>query len=113
MLLINQIYNRFIIASLVALSGAPIALSNTGERTDTILTLPQVEVTSVKSGIGTLRNKPMAATVVTAAEISRQGIVNMHQISEVAPNFYIPAYGSRVTSSIYVRGIGARIDQPA
>ncbi|MBD5213253.1 MAG: TonB-dependent receptor [Bacteroidales bacterium] len=113
MLLINQIYNRFIIASLVALSGAPIALSNTGERTDTILTLPQVEVTSVKSGIGTLRNKPMAATVVTAAEVSRQGIVNMHQISEVAPNFYIPAYGSRVTSSIYVRGIGARIDQPA
>lgn len=28
------------------------------------------------------------------------------------PNFYIPEYGSRITSSIYVRGMGARIDQP-
>ncbi len=88
-------------------------MATPGERTDTILTLPQVEVVTVKSGAGALRNKPLAATVVTAAEVSRQGIVNMHQISEVAPNFYLPSYGSRVTSSIYVRGIGARIDQPA
>ena len=28
------------------------------------------------------------------------------------PNFYQPDYGSRMTSSIYVRGFGSRIDQP-
>ena len=28
------------------------------------------------------------------------------------PNFYIPDYGSRMTSSIYMRGQGTRIDQP-
>jgi outer membrane receptor protein involved in Fe transport len=28
------------------------------------------------------------------------------------PNFYQPDYGSKMTSSIYVRGFGARIDQP-
>lgn len=82
------------------------------ERVDTVLSLPQVEVTAVKSGLGCLKEKPLASTVINASEVSRLGIVNMHQISEMAPNFYLPQYGSRVTSSVYVRGIGARIDQP-
>ena len=30
----------------------------------------------------------------------------------MVPNFYIPDYGSRMTSSIYMRGQGTRIDQP-
>ena len=37
----------------------------------------------------------------------------MKGVSEIAPNFFMPDYGSRMTSSIYVRGIGARIDQSA
>ncbi len=113
MLSINHIYIRHALIALLCVLGSAGALANPSERTDTILTLPQVEVVSVKSGAGSLSRKPLAATVVTAAEVSRQGIVNMHQISELAPNFYLPSYGSRVTSSIYVRGIGARIDQPA
>ena len=36
----------------------------------------------------------------------------MKNVSAIAPNFFIPDYGSRMTSSIYVRGLGARIDQP-
>ena len=31
----------------------------------------------------------------------------------MVPNIYIPDYGSRMTSTIYVRGLGTRIDQPA
>lgn len=34
------------------------------------------------------------------------------EISAVVPNLYIPSYGSRMTSSIYLRGLGARIDNP-
>ena len=30
----------------------------------------------------------------------------------MVPNFHTPDYGSRMTSSIYIRGLGARIDQP-
>jgi outer membrane receptor protein involved in Fe transport len=36
----------------------------------------------------------------------------MKNVSGVVPNFYMPDYGSRMTSTIYVRGLGARIDQP-
>lgn len=34
------------------------------------------------------------------------------ELSNLVPNLYIPDYGSRMTSSIYVRGLGARIDNP-
>ena len=79
---------------------------------DTLLNLPQVSVTAVKIG-SQLRSKPVSATVIDANEIKRDAIINMHEVSDLSPNLYIPRYGSRITSSIYMRGIGARIDQPA
>lgn len=54
-----------------------------------------------------------AATRLGLDRIQRLNIVSMKQVSEIAPNFYFPDYGSRMTSSIYMRGIGARIDQAA
>ncbi len=53
-----------------------------------------------------------AVTKISGAEARRLGIEAPKDISLVAPNFYMPDYGSRMTSSIYVRGLGARIDQP-
>ncbi len=53
-----------------------------------------------------------AVTSISGAEARRLGIEAPKGISLVAPNFYMPDYGSRMTSSIYVRGLGARIDQP-
>lgn len=55
---------------------------------------------------------PEAVTTISGAESRRLGIEAVKGISLVAPNFYMPDYGSRMTSSIYVRGLGARIDQP-
>ena len=59
-----------------------------------------------------MRLRPVASTNVDARRIERLNIVTMKEVSEIAPNFYLPDYGSRMTSSIYVRGLGARIDQP-
>lgn len=53
-----------------------------------------------------------AVTRVSGAEARRLGVDAVKGLSTVAPNFYMPDYGSRMTSSIYVRGIGARMDQP-
>lgn len=76
---------------------------------DTLL-LDEVSVTSIKQG-AVVDQQPVASTLVRAPEIRRLNILTMRDVSAIAPNFYIPAYGSRMTSSIYVRGIGARIDQ--
>lgn len=56
--------------------------------------------------------RPVAVTTVGRAEIERLNIVTMRDVSELTPNFFIPQYGSRMTSSVYIRGLGARIDQP-
>lgn len=86
-----------------------------GMSTDSVpsVSLSEVSVTAIKSARGTAALQPVAATVIGSDESERLGIVTMKNVSEIAPNFFIPDYGSRMTSSIYVRGIGARIDQPS
>lgn len=76
------------------------------------MTLREVDVTAIKSG-SALRNQPVTSTTISTSEIERQNIVTVKAASSLVPNFYLPDYGSRMTSSIYVRGLGARIDQPA
>ena len=53
-----------------------------------------------------------ASTRINPEMVRRYGVVGLKDVSEMAPNFYIPDYGSRMTSSIYVRGLGARMDHP-
>lgn len=77
---------------------------------DTLVTrLREVSVVGVKQ---TPLTDMSATTTISAAETQRFGIVAMKDVSELVPNFYMPGYGSRMTSSIYVRGLGARMDQP-
>lgn len=74
--------------------------------------LQEISVTAIKQS-EKLSEMPEASTVITAAEADRLNAVAIKSLSDVVPNFYIPDYGSRITSSIYVRGIGARMDQPS
>ena len=71
--------------------------------------LKELEVVGVKQ----MPVAELAATTrIGAGMVRRYGITGLKDVSEMAPNFYMPDYGSRMTSSIYVRGLGARMDQP-
>lgn len=70
--------------------------------------LNEVEVLGVKQ---MLSPGSTPATVISAAVVRRLGINAVKDISDIVPNFYAPAYGSRLTSSLYMRGLGSRIDQ--
>ena len=74
--------------------------------------LDEVSVTALKR-MSAFRDDPAAATLITSKELDRLGIMSIKGISDVVPNFFMADYGSRITSSIYVRGIGARMDQPS
>lgn len=56
---------------------------------------------------------PVAFTSVGKADFEQNRIVSLKNISAIVPNLYIPDYGSRLTSAMYVRGIGSRINSPA
>ena len=59
-----------------------------------------------------LSKEPISSSVVNLSLLESEGVSSVKQLSAMMPNFYQPDYGSRMTSSIYVRGFGARIDQP-
>lgn len=74
--------------------------------------LDELDVVAVK-GHTNYRQRSMSGNHLSLARAENLGVVGIKGMSDVVPNFYMPDYGSRITSSIYVRGIGARMDQPA
>ena len=76
------------------------------------LSLGEVTVTAIKQSAD-LRSQATALTVIGRQEAERNQILSVKTAAELTPNLFIPDYGSRMTSTVYVRGIGTRIDQPA
>ena len=74
--------------------------------------LEELSVTAIKQG-SNLSNQAVSATSIGMSDIESLNITDAKSASSLVPNFFMPEYGSRITSSIYVRGLGARIDQPA
>lgn len=94
---------------LIVCAAAAFALH--GAETADTLSLDEITVSAIKQPA--LFREPVAATVIGEKQVESLNILTVKGMSDVVPNFYVPDYGSRITSSIYVRGIGARIDQPA
>lgn len=103
---------RWLILFFISLCG--LTAVNAGEILpgDSVVTLEEINITAIKLNDRML-DEPEASTVMSAKEIEQLGIVTMRGVSDVVPNFYMPDYGSRITSTIYVRGIGARMDHPS
>ncbi len=78
---------------------------------DSVVNLNDVTVTTIKN-VNMRNDNPVSVTMLGSKDIKKYDISSAKQATLLSPNFYIPDYGSRMTSSIYVRGLGARIDQP-
>ena len=81
------------------------------ERADTLIAVEKVQITAIKQR-NQLRYEPLASSVIGERTLSLRGVNAVKDILTDVPNLFMPDYGSRITSSIYVRGMGTRIDQP-
>lgn len=81
------------------------------EKVDSVLLQAVDIVSSVKISDDDATNS-YSTTSLRRAELENRHISSVKELSAIAPNFYQPDYGSRMTSSMYVRGFGSRIDQP-
>ena len=108
-------YQRVIIAVLGALVMAPQISTgkNYREEKDTVSVLSEVAVVAKMKQKNNLREEPLSSTTIKLGDIERRQIVSLSDAAQQVPNLHIPVYGSRMTSSIYVRGLGSRIDHPA
>lgn len=59
------------------------------------------------------KNQPVSVSLFGRRAIERNGVSDVKGFSAYAPNFFMPDYGSRYTSAVYIRGIGSRINTPA
>lgn len=60
-----------------------------------------------------LRQQPLSATSLAHNEMLTQGVKGITDLSAQAPNLFIPNYGSHLTTSVYIRGVGSRTGTPA
>lgn len=100
-----------ILLCLISLVAAATTTEGFNTSVDT-LSLDEVTVTAIKQSAD-LRSQATALTVIGRQEAERNQVLSVKTAAELVPNLFIPDYGSRMTSTVYVRGIGTRIDQPA
>ncbi|MCM1318988.1 MAG: TonB-dependent receptor [Muribaculaceae bacterium] len=88
-----------------------VSIQNSTEALSDTVYLPEITVFAIKNDNST--GEPTAVSTINEQTIEKLDILSVRDAADIIPNFYVPDYGSRMTSSIYVRGLGARIDQPA
>lgn len=55
-----------------------------------------------------LNRLPASTSIIGGAEVESGGKNSIKGLSSSVPNLFIPGYGSKITSAIYIRGIGSR-----
>ena len=78
-----------------------------------VVDLDEVVVVSQPKEQMRLRLQPVSSSVFGAQDMQQLQVRDLSDLSNFVPSFVMPQYGSRLTSSMYVRGIGSRINNPA
>ena len=89
-------------------AGAPVV---TEQNWSDSVVLPDIEV-SVSRTQSAVNRQPSSVSVIDSKLIEETNAVTPKDISYMTPNVYMPDYGSAMTSSIYIRGLGSRINEP-
>lgn len=78
-----------------------------------VIDLDEVVVVSQPKEQVRLRLQPVSSNVFGSEQLQQLNVRDLSQLSQYVPSFTMPSYGSRLTSSMYVRGIGSRVNSPA
>lgn len=78
-----------------------------------VFDLDEVVVVQQSKEFLPLRQQPLSSTVLTATEANKVAARDIRELSSFVPSFVMPVYGSAYTPSVYVRGIGSRVNSPS
>lgn len=76
------------------------------------LNISEVQIKASKSNLG-LKQMPASVTLLNSMILDQADVRSLTDISAIAPGFFMPDYGSKLTSPVYIRGIGSRINSPS
>ncbi len=77
---------------------------------DTIrtLNLDEFVITSSVKETNAMKRMPTAVSVISPKMLQDRQVESLSSLSGFVPNFFVPDYGSKVSTPIYIRGVGAR-----
>lgn len=106
---------KIYVSVLAVMSALPVLAATDTSLADSsrVYDLDEVVVVAQSKEYMRLRQQPLSSSVLTGQEIGSLGVRDLREISDFVPSFVMPNYGARFTSSIYVRGIGSRVNSPS
>ena len=106
---------KLLFSGIILFAAVTVQAEEINEVNDTskVVDLDEIVVVSQPKDGRLLRHQPLSSTVLTQREMQMLGVNDVAQLSQYVPSFSMPQYGSRLTSSMYIRGIGSRINNPA
>ena len=78
-----------------------------------VFDIDEVVVVSQPKEVFRLRQQALSSSSVGSIDMQRLSATDLRDLSLYIPNFVMPNYGSRLSSAMYVRGIGSRVNSPA
>ena len=78
-----------------------------------VVDIEEVVVIATPKETNRLRQTAVSATLFSKEDLRSNAVSSVKSLSGLVPNLFIPDYGSKLTTSLYVRGIGSRINTPA
>ncbi|MHB9055865.1 MAG: TonB-dependent receptor [Paludibacteraceae bacterium] len=104
---------KFFALAIVFLVFSPLKAQHetTIEKADTV-DLKEIVVQASRDN-SKLKTIPNSVSVISAKQIETLGINSLTDVTSTVANLFMPDYGSKLTSPIYIRGIGSRINAPS
>lgn len=106
---------HLLIATAILMTGHAWAgnINTLSDDTTKVIDLEEVVIISTPKETSKLKQLPVSVSLLSQQDMQTHQVTSLKRISGLVPNLFIPDYGSRLTSAMYIRGIGSRINTPA
>lgn len=113
-MILRQIIPFISIAILISFNALADDADNITKDTSNIkeYVFPELEIMAPKQSTE-VKLLPSSISIMEHNIIEDNNINKLSDVSGFAPNFFMPDYGSKLTSPVYIRGIGSRINSPS
>lgn len=105
-------HNRLLFSTALIASASTI-WAQTPVDTTKVIDLEEIVVVSSPKETTKLRQSPNAVSLISSQDMQNNRVLSLKGASTISPNFFMPDYGSHLTSAVYIRGVGSRINTPA
>lgn len=96
-----------------AVNGNSVSRESVFADSSKVFDIDEIVVVSQPKETRRLRQQALSSSSLSSFQIHKLGVHDLRELSQYIPNFVMPNYGSRLSSSVYVRGIGSRVNSPS